>query len=376
MLGGWIAAGASALLSYNMVKNLKGRLRLASMSDLDQQGAQFDSVIEDLTLAIPVRNEAHNLKTLLPLLAKQRVRPKETVFLNDGSTDETSQLLHEYASGFGDVRIVNGQPLESNWRGKVFALSQLTTHCRTKKIVFMDADVRPRGVDAIASLNRGYIEACGNQGLLTVFPRPDDQAASRLLVDQIFLHLYYFLPYRGQAIGMGRGAVAGCGQVMFARVDDLRQLNAFESFKASTHDGLQLARSFDRAKMPVKWADGDQQFSVKMYQGFAEAFRGFSRNSFEASGSIPMVATISVLIFWVFVLPFVLWPLFLLSPGWLVAFLIVLASQSYLSAELGLGAQNVVLTPVKSMASVAVHLWGATRVQLRLGTRWKDRVIT
>ena len=57
---GWIHLGLTSTLTYNLYRNLKKRMILRDSSDLK------GGVLEGLTLAIPVRNEAHNLKELIP----------------------------------------------------------------------------------------------------------------------------------------------------------------------------------------------------------------------------------------------------------------------------------------------------------------------
>jgi hypothetical protein len=210
---------------------------------------------------------------------------------------------------------------------------------------------------------------------LSVFPRPQVGFGAVLLVHQIYTHLYYFLPFNAEKLD-NASAVAGCGQLMLMRSDDLRALGGFGRLRSSTHDGLKLARIFKQSGQSVLNVDGGEAFANLMYENFRSAFRGFSRNSFEATNSIVNTLAISALLFWVFVLPFVLFPVLLLHPAWLAAFLLMLYGQYRIARELELGMSHVALTPVKALASIGVHLWGATRARLKIGTKWRGRIIS
>lgn len=56
---------------------------------------------------LPVRNEAEYLPQLLASLAAQTVTPTECIFVDDGSTDETSQILQTAAENYPWVRYVH-----------------------------------------------------------------------------------------------------------------------------------------------------------------------------------------------------------------------------------------------------------------------------
>jgi glycosyltransferase involved in cell wall biosynthesis len=359
---------AMGLASWNLLKNLQKRLILTPPA-----GGEPELV--DLTLALPVRDEEANLRELLPQLLALEPRPREILFLDDGSSDGTSELLADAAARAPWVRVVRGAPLPSGWRGKVHALHQLFRETRTPYVLFIDADVRLADPGAVASIwETGKAHAAGRGGFFTVFPRPQVGLGAGLLVHQIHTHLFYFLPYFAKEWGL-RSAVAGCGQVMLASVEALQEIGGFERIRGSTHDGLQLARAFSAERLPVDFADGGVFVSCRTYAGFADAFRGFSRNSFEGFGSPVAAVAVSAALFWVFVFPFVLAPFFVLNPVFAVAFLALLAAQWKMASDFGFGWSHVPLTPVKAGASIAVHLWSLTRAKLGIPQIWHGRKV-
>jgi hypothetical protein len=365
MIGGFAAAGLSSLLVYNLEKNLRQRLRIARTSNRE-------GVWQGLTLAIPARNEEKNLRILLEQIVAQKYRPERVLVLNDGSTDSTPQILEDFHQRYPWVQVIQGASLPSGWRGKVWALEQLTRSAETSELLFVDADIRFHSSQSLGALAD---EIGGDTyDFFTVFPKNEVPWDSGLLVDQIYTHLYYFLPHNAERLNVA-SAVAGCGQVMWAKRSLLVENSALARIRSSTHDGLKLARLHRGHGLRVAFADGSRAFTCLNYSSFSEAFRGFSRNSYEATGSLISVAAISGVLFWAFVMPFVMIPFFLLSPGWLVAFLMILYGQLRVAQECGLGVSHIWLTPVKASASVATHVWGAVRWKLGLSTQWRGRLV-
>jgi hypothetical protein len=121
--------------------------------------------------------------------------------------------------------------------------------------------------------------------------------------------------------------------------------------------------------------DAVDVFSVKMYRNFSEAFKGFTRNSYEADSSLPVALGLSALLFWGFVLPYVLWPILLLNPFWAASFVFYLYGQKKLAHEMKWSTSSLMLMPVKGLASVGVHLWGAYRSLVGVEMVWRGRKI-
>ncbi len=384
-----LSAISQIVLTQNLLSNLRNRVKLEKFHSLPNQ------TLEELTLAIPARNEEKNLQILLTQLVDQHSKPKEILVLNDNSTDQTMEVVKSFESRLPGIRILQGEALPSGWRGKIWALNQLSREALTPYILFIDADVRFTDSCSLASLWQAY-SLRSKKGMASVFPKlRGTQGSAHLLLDQVYTQLYYFLPsvryrkiFEGGLENLIRlfpeagfssrieGAVAATGQVFLASKKDLESLNPWARIRLTTHDGLKLARIFEKAGLDVHTFDGAQVFDCQMYKNFSEAFKGFSRNSFEALGeSRAAVLFISGLLFWVFVVPYIFWPFFLANPFWLVAFLYFLYGQYQLASEMKLGMDHLALAPVKSASSVGVHLWGMVRSELGIKTLWKGREV-
>lgn len=79
------------------------------------QAAMSDSS-PPVSIIIPARNEATNLRRLLPSIAKLTYAPRETIVIDDESQDSTAAI----AQLFG-ARVVSAGPLPPGWVGKAHA---------------------------------------------------------------------------------------------------------------------------------------------------------------------------------------------------------------------------------------------------------------
>src|SRR5690554_1952001 len=88
----------------------------------------------------PHETNAKQLHTLLPVLLNQNYHQFELVIVNNASTDETQELLKEYASMYPNVRIVDVVNNEAFWGNKKYALTLGIKASKYEYLVFVDAE--------------------------------------------------------------------------------------------------------------------------------------------------------------------------------------------------------------------------------------------
>ena len=96
-----------------------------------------DSIDTDGRLAIVVacKNEEDNLPLLFSSIETQHSMPKEIIFVDDNSTDNTFAILLDFAKKLPNVIV-----LQSTGNGKKAALIEGVKHCTAKYVLFTDAD--------------------------------------------------------------------------------------------------------------------------------------------------------------------------------------------------------------------------------------------
>jgi len=112
----------------------------------------------EISIVVPIFNEAPNLTVLAEgLLEVMRPlgRPFELIFIDDGSTDESGEILRTMSADIPELRVV---VLRRNF-GQSAAMTAGFDHARGGIIVSMDGDLQndPHDVPAlVASLEDGY----------------------------------------------------------------------------------------------------------------------------------------------------------------------------------------------------------------------------
>src|SRR5262245_58937830 len=117
----------------------------------------------DLTVVIPIRDEAASIEELhgeLSATLNAWGRPYEVIVVDDGSTDESFQILSRVQADDPHVRLIR---FRRNF-GQTAAFAAGFEHARGRFIVTSDGDLQndPRDIPAIiARLESGYDIVCG-----------------------------------------------------------------------------------------------------------------------------------------------------------------------------------------------------------------------
>lgn len=109
-------------------------------------GSVFSKPHETNAKRIPVsvivyaKNNANELRNLLPILINQNYHEFELVLINNASSDETLDLFKEYALMYPNIRVVDVINNEAFWGNKKYALTLGIKASKYEYLVFVDAD--------------------------------------------------------------------------------------------------------------------------------------------------------------------------------------------------------------------------------------------
>ncbi len=92
----------------------------------------------EISVIIPVRNEADSIRGLLDSLLSQTLKPAEIVITDGGSTDATPEIISEYVNRGAPIRLLR-EAAALPGRGRNLAAAQATN----KWIAFIDAGASP-----------------------------------------------------------------------------------------------------------------------------------------------------------------------------------------------------------------------------------------
>ncbi|MEW4924898.1 glycosyltransferase [Algibacter sp. 2305UL17-15] len=96
-----------------------------------------------VSVLVCAKNEAENLKTFLPSIIDQDYKNFEIVLINDGSHDDTLEVMETFANQHENIKIVNVKPLETFWGNKKYPLTLGVKAATHNVLLFTDADCKP-----------------------------------------------------------------------------------------------------------------------------------------------------------------------------------------------------------------------------------------
>jgi 4,4'-diaponeurosporenoate glycosyltransferase len=311
-----------------------------------------------VSVVIPARDEADNLRRLLPSLPDG---VDEVVVVDDGSTDGTATVAREH----GATVVVPGEP-PAGWTGKAWACWQGAQATTTEKIVFLDADVvvEPAGLEAAVAEHQRQ-----RGGLVSVQPwhdmaRPYEQLSAffNLIAP---MSVDAFAPTKPRPTG----AFGPCLVVDRATYDRSGG-HAADRVRGAVLDDVQLARAVQDAGGAVRLFLGRHVgMTFRMYpHGPRQLIEGWTKNfAGGAAGTRPL--TLVLVILWL--------------SGAIAA--IVTSPLLYVAYALQLGIQlrrvgrfspfTAVLYPIPLAFFVAVFLGSLVRTFVRRQVTWRGRTI-
>ena len=339
----WIT-GLAALLHLGLWATL-----LLNLGYLRRTTGTASSPLPALTVCIPARNEAENLRRLLPSLLRQNYPSLEIIVWDDGSDDGTWEVLQSVDDS--RLRAFQGGSLPEGWIGKVHALYQCTRRATGDCYLFLDADAELTGPDALDRLVDQHETAAS--GVTTGLPRL--RGAALLLVSLVPYALLTGLPWPLVPRTSSPGLSALNGQCWLIDADLYHTHEPHEQVRNAVLEDVAIGRYLKRQGHPPVLQDVQACVSVHMYESFGAAWAGFRKNAYLLLGGNPFsfACTYSYFLLTWLVAP-VLSPWFLLS---------LYGLKATTDRANGISLHTSVLAPVSFLLGLilqvdsAVHHW-------------------
>lgn len=227
-----------------------------------------------LTVCIPARNEAANLQRLLPSLLQQEYPDVEVIVWDDGSDDDTWEVLQSINSPRLTALWGKGPP--EGWIGKVHALYQCTQRATGECYLFLDADAELTGTDALQQLATRHQNA--PSGVTTGLPRL--RGGAQLLVSLVPYALLTGLPWPLVPRTRSPAVSALNGQCWLIDADLYHTHEPHEHHRNAVLEDVAIGRFLKQQGHPPILLDIQASVSVYMYEGLGEAWSGFRKNAY------------------------------------------------------------------------------------------------
>jgi len=231
--------------------------------------------LPSVTVVIPARNEEHSVSGAIRSHLDGGYPRLEVLVVDDRSTDRTPEVLAGLAAADERVRVIAGVEPPAGWLGKPHALWQGAEAARGAWLLFADADV----VYAPGALLRAVAHARAKDlALLCLLGRLETRGFwEGVLMPNLYASVYMGPGFLLVADGNLRGG-AGAGSGNLVRRDAYDAAGGHETLRDAVVDDLALAREVKRTGGRTRACAAFDCVTVRMYRGFREIFRGFSKN--------------------------------------------------------------------------------------------------
>jgi len=229
-----------------------------------------------VSILLPARNEEKNIRDFITSIENQDYKEYELIICNDNSTDNTLRIAHEAMQNNARIKIMEAGDIPEGWLGKNYACYKLAQHAQGKYLLFLDADVRISGniiQKAVEFMNRKSIT------LLSIFPNQSTVTnAEKATVPVMFQILLSLLPLVLVRISSRISLSAANGQFMLFESKIYNQLQPHEVVKNIKAEDIAISRLMKKKKLKMSCHAGEKLVTCRMYENYADAVSGFSKN--------------------------------------------------------------------------------------------------
>lgn len=220
-----------------------------------------------ISVVVPARNEEARIGECLRALV-DAPGVVEVIVVDDGSTDATASVAREHGA-----RVVDAGSLPEGWAGKVWALTRGVEAARGEWIVTLDADTRAEGGLFAAAVARARTDRLD---LLSVAGRIEcpTRGVAWLHPAMLTTLVYRYGPPPGSRRRRASRVLAN-GQCMVLRRD---RVDVLSHVRGETIEDVALARRIVGDGGRVGMVEGGGLLTVRMYESFADAWRGWGRS--------------------------------------------------------------------------------------------------
>jgi chlorobactene glucosyltransferase len=337
-----------------------------------------------ISVCIPARNEARNIRACVEAILAQQYPNFEVIVVDDRSTDGTSEILRHIAAQNDTLNIINGSDLPSGWAGKPYALHQASAAARGEWLCFVDADT----FAAKAALSSCYAKALEtNADLFTIMTfQVMGSFWEKVVMPLVMTALSAGFPPRKVNDPNRKDAIAN-GQFILIRRAVYDAVGGHASVKDQIVEDKALAERVKWNGFRLVVADGMKMARTRMYTSLPEMWEGWTKNIFLGLREQPVLGIFGAFLalFAAFCLP--LWTLlgifWEVNGGGALAWGIILKSLAlwvlliYLRARVARGmkisAWYALTTPLGAVVFGAMMFASAWKVVSRRGVTWKGR---
>jgi chlorobactene glucosyltransferase len=228
--------------------------------------------LPSVSIVVPARNEADNLRTLLPSLRTQDYPEFEILLVDDASTDATAAIAEAHGA-----RVLRSAGPPPGWTGKCHACWLGAQAARGDWLLFADADTDLGSLALTGAVT--YALDHRADALSATLRQRCESFWERLLLPYAFQSLFAGLATEHLADPSRPDAMLN-GQFILVRRDRYLESGGHAAVRGSIIEDLALGRHLKARGLRLVSGRGEALAAVRMYRDFASLREGFTKNAY------------------------------------------------------------------------------------------------
>jgi hopene-associated glycosyltransferase HpnB len=235
-----------------------------------------------VTAVIPARDEAATIgRVVRALLDQHYPGALSVVVVDDNSDDGTAALAEQAAAGSDRVLLVEGQPLEPGWTGKLWAMHQGIAAARarwpeTGYLLLTDADILHDPTNVRRLVAKATAEG---RDLVSLMVRLHCASAVEKLLIPAFVFFFQKLYPFPAANDPEHPVAAAAGGCMLVRRQALEQAGGVAAIRGALIDDCALAAAIKK-NGPIWIGLAERTESLRPYRGLGDIWDMVARTAY------------------------------------------------------------------------------------------------
>lgn len=346
-----------------------------------------------ISIIIPARNEARNIRRCVESLASQTYENIEIIVIDDRSTDATPRILRQIQKSAEHnpqgkpsphLSVINGSELPSGWAGKPHALHQGYQASHGDWLCFIDADTFAN-TTLISSTFRAALTLQADMLTILTFQELGT-FWEKVILPLVFSALAVGFPAHRVNDPHSPDAIAN-GQFILINRQVYQSVGGHAAVRDQIAEDKAMAVLVKKAGYHLVLGDGRQLARTRMYTSLAEIWEGWVKNIYLGMQDRPWLLLLGAIVGLIAALLLPLWTIagfaWLLSGGgWIAGVITVesLALWTYLlyhryqvNQAMEIPSWYALTLPLGGLIFTAMMVTSVYNVYSGRGVVWKGR---
>ncbi len=227
-----------------------------------------------ISVLVPAHNEEHAIEQCLRSILDQDYANLEVICVDDRSTDTTACLVSRLFEERENCRLISINHRLEGWTGKCHALHVASKHAKGSWLAFLDAD---------SNLHPGALKQCLNEVLkrkinfITLTPKFVLGSFWEKAIQPTLASMAPILFPLSRVNDPGSPVATANGMFFMVSREAYDKIGGHENVRGLAVEDIGIGKRIKAAGLGLLFANGQKMLCTRMYSGFREVIRGWTR---------------------------------------------------------------------------------------------------